>query len=61
MSNLDTGVLRNYANYLERRLDRLERKELRAPDRRREQQMERYLNELDTVLGLVDQAESEAA
>ncbi len=61
MSNLDTGVLRNYAAYLERRFDRLEAKELRAPDRRREQQMEKYLDELDAVLRLIDSVESEAA
>jgi predicted glycosyl hydrolase (DUF1957 family) len=61
LSDLDTGVLRNYADYLERRFNRLEVKELRAPDRRREQQMEKYLNELDAVLKLIDRIESEAA
>ena len=59
MTHLDTTVLRNYANYLERRFDRLELKELRAPDSRRERQMEHYLNELDVVLELINQIESE--
>lgn len=52
-------MLRNYTNYLESRFDRLERKELRAPDRRREPAMEAYLDELDAVLELIDQIESE--
>lgn len=59
MTNLNTQVLHNYANYLERRFDRLELKELRAPDSRREWQMGYCLNELDVVLGLIDQIESE--
>ncbi|WP_172171609.1 hypothetical protein [Brevibacterium sp. CT2-23B] len=59
MTNLNAQVLHNYANYLERRFDRLELKELRAPDSRRERQMEYYLNELDVVLELINQIESE--
>ena len=59
MSNLNTSVLRRYANYVERRFDRLEVKELRAPDPRRAEQMDKYLTELEAVHALIDQIESE--
>lgn len=60
MNDLNTELLRNYATYLERRFGRLEAKELNAPEPRRARQMEAYLIELEAVLGLVDQIESEA-
>lgn len=58
MIDLDTRMLRDYASHLERRFGRLEVKELKAPDRRREQQMERYLNEIEAVLSLIDRIEN---
>lgn len=58
MIDLDTRMLRDYASHLERRFDRLEVKELKAPDRRREQQMERYLNQIEAVLSLIDRIEN---
>ena len=58
MIDLDTRMLRDYASHLERRFDRLEVKELKAPDRRREQQMELYLNEIEAVLSLIDRIEN---
>lgn len=58
---LSPDMLRGYAKYLERRFDRLEVKELRDPDIRRERQMNKYLDEIEAVLGLVDHIESETA
>lgn len=58
---IDTGLLSGYVSYLERRLHRLEAKELNDPDPRRARQMDKYLTEIEAVLDLCDQIESETA
>lgn len=58
---IDTGLLNGYVSYLERRFHRLEAKELNDPDPRRARQMDKYMSEVEAVLDLVDQLESEAA
>lgn len=55
---MQTGVsadmLRNYAAHLGRRFDRLEVKELRDPDIRRERQMDKHLDQIEAALCLAD-------
>ncbi|WP_193078993.1 hypothetical protein [Brevibacterium aurantiacum] len=58
---IDTGLLNGYVDYLERRFNRLEAKELNDPDPRRARQMDKYLTEIEAVLDLCDQIESETA
>lgn len=58
---IDTGLLNGYVDYLERRFHRLEAKELNDPDPRRARQMDKYLTEIEAVLDLCDQIESETA
>lgn len=58
---IDTGILNGYVDYLERRFYRLEAKELNDPDPRRARQMDKYLTEVEAMLDLIDQIESETA
>lgn len=58
---IDAELLNGYVSYLERRFHRLEAKELHAPDSRRARQMGKYLIEVEAVLDLIDQIESETA
>lgn len=58
---IDAELLNGYVSYLERRFHRLEAKELNDPDPRRARQMDKYMTEVEAVLDLCDQIESETA
>lgn len=58
---IDAELLNGYVSYLERRFHRLEAKELHAPDPRWARQMDKYISEVEAVLDLIDQIESETA
>ncbi|WP_166821845.1 hypothetical protein [Brevibacterium limosum] len=53
-AGVSADTLREYAAHLERRFDRLEVKELRDPDIRRERQMDKYLDQIEAALCLAD-------
>jgi hypothetical protein len=60
VNHLDLNTLREYHHFLEYRFGRLEKKQLNAYEQTREDQMQKYLEQSEAVLNLIDRIEAEA-
>lgn len=58
MNDLDLDTLHDYHRFLEYRFGKLEKKQLNEHDPRRGRQMQKYLDQAEAVLDLIDRLEA---